>query len=59
MGMFYIKKKVDILVLTITILTDGNLNFQTYHNPRNLYLYLPSHSAHPPGTLQGIIFITL
>ena len=52
-------KTVFFLDLNVTILLDGNLKFQTYQKPQNLYLYFPDHSDHQPGKLHGLIFGTL
>ena len=48
--------KVNFLDLTISINEDRHLNFSTYQKAMNLYLYVPSGSAHPPGVLRGLIF---
>ena len=42
---------VKLLELTINILPNGNLSFQTYQNTWNIYLCLPVHPPRPPGTL--------
>lgn len=39
--------------LSITPL--GFISTKTYQKMMNLYLYLPSNSAHPPGALKGLI----
>eukprot|EP00957_Ditylum_brightwellii_P109080 8321182-Ditylum_brightwellii.AAC.1 len=40
---------------TITI-KDGKITTKLYEKSLNLYLYIPPHSAHPPGVLNEIIF---
>ena len=56
---FILRTIVNILDITFTILPDRYLNFLTYQNPQNIYLYLPSHSSQLPGTLYRKIFGTL
>ena len=48
-------EKVDFMDLTISIV---NNEFKTslFEKPMSLFLYIPPHSAHPPGVLTGHIF---
>lgn len=48
-------EKVNFLDLTIEVTKERTLTFKTYQKELNLFLYLPSHSAHPPGTLKGLV----
>ena len=50
--------KVDFMDLTISI-TKGQISTSLYEKPLNLHLYIPPHSAHPPGLLPGIVHSTL
>ena len=50
--------KVNFMDLTISI-TNGNISTSLYKKPLNLHLYIPPHSAHPPGLLPGIVHSTL
>lgn len=54
-----LSNQVDFLDLTIKINDDRSLSFQTFQKKYNLHLYVPSHSAHPPGSLKSLIFNTL
>jgi hypothetical protein len=47
---------VTFLDLTITINKQGTIETTTYIKPKNLHLYIPAMSAHPPGCLKGTIF---
>jgi hypothetical protein len=52
------KTTVDFLDLTLTV--EGNkVVTKTYQKPENPYLYIPPHSAHPAGMINGIIFLLL
>ena len=50
--------KVIFLDLTISI-TNGNISTSLYKKLLTLHLYIPPHSAHPPGLLPGIVRSTL
>ena len=50
--------KVNCMDLTITI-QNGHISTSLFEKPLNLHLYIPPHSAHPPGLLPGIVHSTL
>ena len=50
--------KVNFMDLTITI-QNGHISTSLFEKPLNLHLYIPPHSAHPPGLLPGIVHSTL
>jgi hypothetical protein len=43
------------LDLSLT-LKNGRVTYTLYEKPLNLHMYLPPHSAHPPGVLRGLVF---
>ena len=47
--------KLDFLDVTIEII-NGKIVTRTFQKAMNLYLYIPQHSAHPPGMIKGVIF---
>ena len=50
--------KVDFMDLTISI-HNGKITMSLFEKPLNLHLYIPPHSAHPPGLLPGIVHSTI
>ena len=38
------------------MLNNGRITAKIYQKTINLYLYIPPHSAHPPGMIKGVIF---
>jgi hypothetical protein len=47
---------VNFLDLSLRIHPDdGSIRSRLYEKELNLYLYLPPHSAHPPGILRGFV----
>ena len=48
---------VNFLDLTLWIdKKSNNIQYSTYQKPMNLFLYIPQHSASPPGLLNSLIF---
>ena len=37
----------------------GKFFFITFQKPMNLFLYIPEHSAHPPGLIKSIVYSLL
>jgi hypothetical protein len=49
-------RSVNFLDLTFTVENNGLIRTNLYERPVNLHMYLPPHSAHPPGVLRGLIY---
>jgi hypothetical protein len=48
---------VNFLDLTISLEAKGkHITYKTFQKPMNLFLYIPGHSAHPPGVVKSLIF---
>ena len=50
-----LSKEVNFLDLTISITKEGKIRYQTFQKPMNPFLYIPGHSAHPPGIVKSLI----
>ena len=51
-----LSNQTNFLDLTITIDKNGYISTKTYQKPMNVFLYIPSNSAHPPGMIKSLIF---
>jgi hypothetical protein len=49
-------KTQNFLDITITLLPNGKFTTTLFEKVENPYLYIPSHSSHPPGSLKGLIY---
>jgi hypothetical protein len=50
-----LSKTVNFLDLTLYIEKHGKLNYKAFQKPMNLFLYIPTHSAHPLGVTKSLI----
>ena len=48
-------KTVDFMDMTISINDSNKIETTLFEKRLNLHLYIPPHSAHPPGLLPGIV----
>jgi hypothetical protein len=48
-------REIDYLDITIQIDTKNAILTTLFEKLLNFYLYLPPHSAHPPGVLTGLV----
>ena len=52
-----LSNSVNFLNLTISIDEESRkIKYKTYQKEMNLYLYIPNHSASPPGLLKSLVF---
>ena len=52
----FTKRSNSVNFMDLVIYKDGNkLSTDLYEKPMALFLYIPPHSAHPPGVLTGLI----
>ena len=47
---------VNFLDLTVFITKDRKIKYRTYQKTMNQFLYIPAHSAHPPGVFKSLIY---
>ena len=52
-------KSIDFMDMTISINISNKIETALFEKQLNLHLYIPPHSAHPPGLLPGIVYGTL
>ena len=52
-------KSIDFMAMTISINNSNKIDTTLFEKRLNLHLYIPPHSAHPPGLLLGIVYGTL
>jgi hypothetical protein len=53
-----VSQRADTAIFLDLLLTlkNGCVTYTLYEKPLNLHMYLPPHSAHPPGVLRGLVF---
>jgi hypothetical protein len=51
-----LEDSVVFLDLALSINKQGSIKTKTFIKPKNLHLYIPATSAHPPGCFKGSIF---
>jgi hypothetical protein len=49
-------RRATFLDLNIELTNQNNVRISLHEKELNLHLYIPSHSAHPPGILKSLIF---
>ena len=52
-------KTIDFMDMTISINKSNKIETTLFEKRLNLHLYIPPHSANPPGLLPGIVYGTL
>ena len=46
---------IQFLDMNVSVTPDGRITTSLYEKPMALHLYMPPHSAHPPGVLRSHI----